>query len=111
MVVPVERTTIVAGMRIIDKDGEQIVTIETVHLAQGTEVNTTKTERFEELRQLVGHNLKISIDIYKDGFLYVERGFFRDNTLVSPQQIDEIIDEIKDDSIYLNVTVDELFEV
>lgn len=107
MVVPLELSTIIAGMDIIDKDGEQVGTVKSFHLNKEHVSHQPSEEIKEKVLQALNDTTQVSVEQYENGFLYVERSFFRGDILVFPEQINEI----KDDSIYLNVTVDDLLEI
>lgn len=112
MLVQQRLSTIIEGMEIYDKDGSRVGTIEVLRLGKGaTQTKETDTETIEEaLKKIIGDAElpeALNLQLYEEGFLYVERGFLRDNVIISPSQIEDIIN----DAIHLNVNEDTLLKV
>ena len=112
MVAQHKLTTIIEGMSIYDKEGEQVGTIKSFHLGKSIQVNHKANDETvrDVLKSVIGDSNfpdKLYADFDEDGFLYIESSFFSDNAVVFPSQIDEI----KGDGIYLNVAVDEILKV
>ncbi len=112
MLVQQKLSTIIEGMEIYDKNNKQVGTIETIRLGKGSsKTSATDVETIEEaLKRVIGDAElpeTLNSQLYEQGFLYIECGFLRDNAIVFPQQIEDIIN----DALHLNVDENELLKV
>ena len=112
MLVQQRLSTIIEGMEIYDKNNKQVGTIETIRLGKGSsKTSATDVETIEEaLKRVIGDAElpeTLNSQLYEQGFLYIECGFLRDNAIVFPQQIEDIIN----DALHLNVDENELLKV
>lgn len=105
-------TTIVKGMEVYDKAKSKVGTIEELRLGKGA-VKTDETDEDtieNALKKIIGDNefpIELNSELYEAGFLYIERGFLRENAIVFPNQIEDIIE----DAIHLNVDEDALIKI
>lgn len=112
MLVQQKLSTIIEGMEIYDKEGSRVGTIEVLRLGKGaSKTQQTDSETIEDaLKRVIGDAElpdTLTSQLYADGFLYIECGFLRDNAIIFPSQIEDIIN----DAIHLNVKEDTLLKV
>lgn len=112
MLVQQKLSTIIEGMEVYDKDNAKVGTIEVLRLGKGSaKTSETDANTIEDaLKKIIGDNefpIDLNSQLYEEGFLYIERGFMRKNTIVFPSQIEDIIG----DAIHLNVDQETLLKI
>jgi hypothetical protein len=104
---------IVEGMDVYDSDGMRIGTVEGIHQGHGAEkANTTDIVTIADtVCEMIGKRLELStilfMRLYEEGFLHVDRGLLRRDCVIFPSQIDDIGEE----SVYLNIEATEIVKL
>lgn len=108
-----ELSHIVEGMNVYDSNGNEIGTVDSLRLGEGT-IKTMETDTVT-----IADTISESLGGYKDlptvlyarlydkGFVRIKRGFLRRDMLIETDQIDDI----SHDSLYLNVDESDLIKI